>query len=57
MMKLCCCDKAGGCCKIYIYIYIYFFLGGGGGVYQIGHCEQFLKLTLQPFALCITTLV
>ena len=54
MMKLCCCDKAGGCCKIYIYIYFFF---GGGGVYQIGHCEQFLKLTLQPFALCITTLV
>ena len=26
MMKLCRCDKAGGCCKIYIY----FFLGGGG---------------------------
>ena len=38
---------------IIIYIYIYFFLGGGG--YQIGHCEQFLKLTLQPLALCITT--
>ena len=52
MMKLCYCDKAGGCCKIYIYIFFFF---GGGGVYQIGHCEQFLKLTLQPFALCITT--
>ena len=49
MMKLCCCDKAGGVLQ---YIYIYFFLGGG---YQIGHCEQFLKLTLQPLALCITT--
>ena len=32
MMKLCCCDKAGGCCKIYIYII--FFLGG----------EVFIKL-------------
>ena len=47
MMKLCCCDKAGGCCKIYIYIYIFLF---GGGGYQIGHCKQFLKLTLQPLA-------
>ena len=41
MMKLCRCDKAGGCCKIYIYIYIFFFWGGGAVFIKLATVNSF----------------